>query len=44
MNAHLDGKELDAALALTDDQTEFLNAAAEKNGYVCAWVSTDKKE
>ncbi len=32
MNAQLDGKDLDAALALTDDQTEFLNKAAEKMG------------
>ncbi|MCL2748496.1 MAG: YifB family Mg chelatase-like AAA ATPase [Alphaproteobacteria bacterium] len=32
MNAHLDGKELDAAVALTNELTEFLNNAAEKMG------------
>jgi magnesium chelatase family protein len=32
MNAHLDGKELDAAAGLTDELTEFLNNAAEKMG------------
>ncbi|MCL2737548.1 MAG: ATP-binding protein, partial [Alphaproteobacteria bacterium] len=32
LNAHLDGKELDAAVALSDDDTAFLNIAAEKMG------------
>ncbi|MCL1892130.1 MAG: YifB family Mg chelatase-like AAA ATPase [Alphaproteobacteria bacterium] len=32
MNAHLDGKELDAAVALNTELTEFLNNAAEKMG------------
>jgi magnesium chelatase family protein len=32
MNAHLDGKELDAACDLTTELTEFLNMAAEKLG------------
>ena len=32
MNAALDGKELDAAVALTAELTEFLNTAAEKMG------------
>ncbi|MDR1360886.1 MAG: YifB family Mg chelatase-like AAA ATPase [Rickettsiales bacterium] len=32
MNAHLDGKDLDAAVNLSDELTEFLNAAAQKMG------------
>jgi magnesium chelatase family protein len=32
MNAHLDGKELDASVALTDELIQFLNNAAEKMG------------
>jgi magnesium chelatase family protein len=32
MNAHLDGKELDAVVGLTGQLTEFLNTAAEKMG------------
>ncbi len=32
MNAHLDGKELDAVVALNTELTEFLNNAAEKMG------------
>lgn len=32
MNAHLDGKELDAVVALNSELTEFLNKAAEKMG------------
>jgi len=32
LNAHLDGKDLDAAVRLSDEDTAFLNLAAEKMG------------
>lgn len=32
LNAHLDGRELDAACAMDDDTVKFLNTAAEKMG------------